>query len=303
MLVFRHALSRRATLTEEENEHDHDHYTASETQDIVETQMELWASHLSNGLAPGLETAIASNSISALLNAHLWAVAWDAVDAKWNGAVKELLISTGQKEIDRLKFGFSLTQDNRYATAWAKQNSATRVTQITAETQKAIRSCVGEAFKSKVPPRELTKIIRPVIGLTDRQAQLVVDRGLQRLADGVSTEKVRKETERYAARLLRQRSTLIARTETVDSQNKGLQASWQTARDQGHLTRQTKRVWLAAIGSERTCDVCSDFGAPGNRETGLDEPYHSTSHGDSHGPTCHPGCRCGQGLRTRVDKS
>lgn len=297
MLVFSRAPVRVSLASGDENDR-HDGTPAGTTAAVQESFYS-WQDQLDSGLGGLVEQAVTTGQTSSLLNAAAWDLAWQSVNGKWDKSLTSLVAKTGQKEINRLGFDLSFTTENPYATQWSKTQSAQRVTQVTVETKAAIQNAVGLAFESHLPPKQLAPIVQQSIGLRDRDAQAVVNRALQRLTDGDSDAVVQRDAERYANRLLKGRALLIARTETVDAQNKGLQASWQEARDKRLIGSETKRVWLAA-GSDRTCPICSDFGAAANRETPLDRPYVSTSHGESNGPTAHPGCRCTQGLKTRT---
>lgn len=286
MLVFRPAPRRAALAMGDEKEDEQ----------FIRDQFIGWSESLRKDLTPHVEHAIATGSASALLDDAGWNTAWNAVGDDWADGTRQMLVTSGEREIEKLGFDFAFTVENPYATAWARNFAGQRITQISDQTRAAIRSVIHEGFVSHVPPRELAPLIRETIGLTDRSAQAVVNRALKLLGDDVPIEKVQADAARYAKRLLNQRALSIATTEVNTAQNKGLQASWQTARDKGFLKHGTKRMWIASLGSEGICEVCEDFGAPENRLTGLDEPFHSSDHGDSMGPSAHTRCECTQGL-------
>lgn len=77
------------------------------------------------------------------------------------------------------------------------------------------------------------------------------------------------------------RAALIGRTESMTAANEGLRESWSQAVDNGLLTGDEKRVWIA------TSDACDDCAELDGEETDLDGEYPNDG-GD--GPPLHPNC-------------
>jgi SPP1 gp7 family putative phage head morphogenesis protein len=84
------------------------------------------------------------------------------------------------------------------------------------------------------------------------------------------------------------RAELIARTEIMRAVNAGQREAWNQAVDDGLLTGDEQRTWIAT-DDELTCPICNDL----DGETiGLDEQYSD----GSDGPPAHPRCRCTEGI-------
>lgn len=81
------------------------------------------------------------------------------------------------------------------------------------------------------------------------------------------------------------RAELIARTESMNAANEGLAQGWSQAVEEGLLTGDEKKEWIATPGC---CDLCDEV--DGER-VDLDDDF---SVGDD--PPLHPNCRCTMGL-------
>lgn len=239
-----------------------------------------------------LEVAIAQRN-DALADRAALERAWHEVAAEVARKLGEAMRERGTAEIDRLGFGFTFTLDNPYAREYAAEQTARLVTQVTESTRQAIRDLVGREFSEHMTTAEAARAMRPLIGLTSRDAGAVMNRQLAELADDIEPPIAQRRAEAYADRLLRNRATLIARTETIDSEGAGVQASWLTARDRGLLLPQTKRVWIA--GSKNTCGVCEFLNG---QMVGLDEPFVDDAGEEYARPGAHPACECTMGLVT-----
>ncbi len=81
------------------------------------------------------------------------------------------------------------------------------------------------------------------------------------------------------------RASMIARTEAMDAANEGLAQGWSQAVEEGLLTGDEKKEWIAAEGC---CDDCDEVDG---EVVSMDDDF---SVGDD--PPLHPNCRCTMGL-------
>lgn len=177
---------------------------------------------------------------------------------------------------------FSFDGTNAEAQAAALEQGASMVTQISAETEKAIRLVIAQSIKDGIPPYDAANRILPLIGLTSAQAQAVLKYRDQLEANGLNPDKVEEKADEYADQLLESRADAIARTEIMDALNNGQEAAWLQAQDDGVLTEDATKEWITTP-DELTCPDC----APMDGKTvpiGDDFPE-----GD---PPLHPNCRC-----------
>ena len=168
---------------------------------------------------------------------------------------------------------------NPHAVLIANRQAARFVTRVGEETRTAIRAAIVEGVRGGASPAQVAKQIQVVVGLTERQT-----RAVENLRRKGATE---AQVARYAKKLLKQRATTIARTETIAAANAGQQAAWQDAQRQGLLPRDIKRTWITTK-DDRLCDHCR---AVGGQVVGIDEPFR-TPLGAVMNPPLHPNCRC-----------
>lgn len=209
---------------------------------------------------------------------------------------------------------------NPESITWIDQHAAELVRQVTAETRGAIRAIIKRSFEDGIPPADTARLLRDVIGLTERGANAVYNyekwlRGLDastlsqttldRLArgglrknqvaklqrQGLSEERIQKLVSGYRQRLINERAETIARTETIQASNRGQLTLWQQAQAQGWLPATVKKVWIDTE-DPRTCYVCAHAAG---QKVPVDEPF-STGYGYVMTPPAHPRCRCASAL-------
>jgi len=231
-----------------------------------------------------------------LANDPVWADRWDDLDDDWQDSLRRLMRRAGAAELRRLDLPLSFELDNPYATRFALTQTAEMVKAVTAETKKAIRAVVGAGFVEHYPPRDMAKLVKPMIGLTAPDARAVRNRAAKLAKDDLSPERVQELTERYADKLLRRRCENIARTETINSLSAGNNAAWRSADEAGLLPKGTEREWMATPTSGRTCTICARLHG---KRIPLDGTYTHPVTGApiSHpGGEAHPSCRCAERL-------
>lgn len=219
----------------------------------------------------------------------------EVVGAAWATAAAPLQRTLTQTFVEAVAAGGGAALDafSDPVVTWARTQSATLVREITAQQLVAIRQILGRAasgeFNYRVAAEELTK----VVGLTARQeaavaayrARLVAQAGSLRALRGLTPDRVQALTDRYRDRVIRQRATVIARTEALTALNHGQYVLWQ----QSALGQDPTMVkmWIIAA-DERTCASCQDL----DGETRpLDAPFAVRGRLVQH-PPAHPQCRC-----------
>ena len=188
----------------------------------------------------------------------------------------------------RSTLGIAWQQVSETVLATIRYEGARRIQQITDETRAAVRQFVERAYVDGIHPRQIVKDLKTVIGLTTRQ-EGAVDRYRQALVDeGVTPARVEQLVTRRRAKLIKQRATLIARTETIRAMNEGQRASWQTLVDRGLIDpNRMEREWMAIVPTDgRTCPECE---ALDGARAPIGGSYGALG---GSGPPEHPACRC-----------
>jgi hypothetical protein len=173
--------------------------------------------------------------------------------------------------------------------AAARHDAARMVTGVTLETQAGIRTIITEAVSGLHTPREAARLIRPMIGLTKRQAIAVERFRVAQIAEkGLTKATALARAERYAAKLLKRRAETIARTEIIRACANGQLAAWNAAAQRGKLLQGARKRWMVTK-DDRLCPRCRAMDQQTVRLAG----DFQGPHGDSvPAPPLHPNCRC-----------
>lgn len=227
-----------------------------------------------------------------------WDDARDELLGSWRGVMRGLLLATGENQVRALKLpsaAFSL--DNPFATDWLKNNGSMRITWVETETKLAVRAIIHDAVENHETVREVARDIQRSgkIGLRPDQLVASARYAADLESSGVGGQALDRAVAAYDKKLLRQRSMLIARTETMEGLNEGTRQAWKTAVDRNYLSPDAQRKWVAGAetdnkGRKRTCPVCLSFGG---KTAPMDGEYE-VGNLTSKGPPKHPNCRCSE---------
>lgn len=175
---------------------------------------------------------------------------------------------------------------------WTNDRAAAFVTNVTQDQIKAIREVVKRASQlHDMNVDELSRAIRPMVGLDWRQAIANQNYYNTMIDNGLSPRAALDKSIKYSARQNRYRAYRIARTELVFAYNQGSYFGTKQAQDQGLLGK-VEKVWCTA-DDERTCDTCG--GLDGKRisiDDDFDFKTKLTDIGIKRVPPAHPHCRC-----------
>lgn len=205
-----------------------------------------------------------------------------AAEKKLSQAIHDTLAAGGSVGGPVGPINFRFDAKHPESIAWAEHHAAELVTQIGDDTRDAIRLIVVRGFDEGTPPRPLARLIREGIGLTERDAGAVMNRRAELIeADDPDAE---EKALAYEDKLLNRRAETIARTESIRAAHEGQQMRWEQAIENGLLTGDEEKVWIA---SEDACDICLDL-------DGQTVPILAEfPDGD---PPRHPNCRCSTGI-------
>lgn len=175
--------------------------------------------------------------------------------------------------------------------AWTFAHAAEFITNVSTSQIEGLRAVIRRAtVMEDMTVDELARAIRPMIGLTKQQSELVLNYYETLRKNGVYPKRARERAIRYAARKHRERAYSIARTELATAYNSGAHEATKEAQARGYLGP-TVKVWSTA-DDERVCPTC---GALDGKEAEMDEEFTDIRRSWStriH-PPAHPGCRCG----------
>lgn len=193
--------------------------------------------------------------------------------------------------IEAATLGYAFDLVNPMAVRWARTHSSRFFAEIANRSEQAVRAIITEALSTGMDPREAAQRISAVVGLTERDAQ-----AWNRYRDGLikagrTPAQIERLTGRYGRRLLRERGTTIARTETMAAASEGSRLLWDDLMWQGLLERDAwERKWMKA--PTRSCPICTAL-------DGKTAPVNGTFEAGLSGPPRHARCRCTQSLVRR----
>lgn len=177
---------------------------------------------------------------------------------------------------------------NPAAIRLADQATALLVTRITLEQQLALQQIVRAGIEHGWTIPEQARLIRQVVGLNDRQARALGAFRDRLIAGRVPDGRIGTLVDRYAAKLLRQRALMIARTENVFALSAGQDEAWKQAQARGLLRAGAASRWVTAT-DERVCPVC---GPMHGQVRPLGQPFTDPRGRQVFHPPLHPMCRC-----------
>lgn len=195
---------------------------------------------------------------------------------------------TAKKFLEQTGVAMRFDLTNPQAVEVARNTAAQFVSRVSGETRAAIRGLVTTSIEDGIEPLHLSKLIRPMIGLTRGGTQAVLNYRRSLIEMGLNQAMVIKRTREYAAKLVRERALTIARTELMFAINDGQSAAWRQAVEKGLLDPASEEEWLVTP-DDRLCLRCRRM--RGARATigglyppGVRQPLH-------------PRCRCTKVLR------
>lgn len=176
------------------------------------------------------------------------------------------------------------------AVLWAKGHTANLVTEITDAMRQQIRDVMAEATQGQLTYAQAARKIKTNLALTTKDSAAVdafYGKQLDKLArSGLSidraTAKATARADRYAAKLLRNRSRVIARTEIANAASEGRKISWETGVADGYIDSASLKEWVA---ESNACDICGPM-------DGVTVPYDRDFPSGVMMPPQHPNCRC-----------
>lgn len=177
---------------------------------------------------------------------------------------------------------------------WMRTRAADFVTNVSQTQIDGLRALITKASTlHDMSVDELSRAIRPMVGLTLQQSEAAMNYFTKLKENGVKAERAKDLTIRYSARMHRYRGYNIARTELAFGYNKGMLEATKQAQEEGYLGKMVK-VWCTA-DDERVCHIC---GGLEGKTIAMDEDFdfktklEAANPGIKQTPPAHPSCRC-----------
>lgn len=210
----------------------------------------------------------------------------DKVAPMWADAMKE----ANSELYKNPKFYFDPMQQE--VVDWTNTRAAMFVTSVTREQVAGIREVVKRASQlNDMNVDELSRAIRPMVGLDYRQSIANMNYYTKMIENGVKHRTALEKSIKYSARQNRYRAYRIARTELAFAYNQGSYYGTKQAQAQGLLGKVEKVVCTS--DDERVCDIC---GPMDGMSIPLDDDFDFKTKliepGIKKTPPFHVHCRC-----------
>lgn len=220
---------------------------------------------------------------------------------KFNKIWKNAIMAgpSGQPVLDAVSF--ELNTQTPGLLGWVNERGAEFVTSCVQEQKDAIKALLSKQVVEKHTVDELSRLIRPCIGLTEVQSKAnlrfydnivaTLKKDHPRMKPDRVKAKALDRAIKYAERQHRQRAMNIARTEMAFAYNKGADEGIRQAQSQNLLGHMKKR-WSTS-GDSSVCDICK--GLEGT-EIEMDDEFDFKGKvlfaGQKKTPPAHPRCGC-----------
>lgn len=215
----------------------------------------------------------------------------------WTNAI--MAGSEGQPILDGLAFEFHTQTPG--ILGWISERGAEFVTNSTQEQKDAIAALLTKKMKDGHTVDELSRLIRPCIGLTEGDAKAAarlydsIVENLKKEHPRMKPESIRRKaldaTAKYAERKHRQRALTIAQTESAFAYNRGADEGIRQAQSQNFIGTVRKR-WNTS-GDDAVCKTCA---ALEGTEIEMDADFNFKGRtlfaGQHMLPPAHPRCAC-----------
>lgn len=245
----------------------------------------------------------------AIMNGYMSESTFQQWQQDYSKMVSDKLAPVWVKAMETASIGVQSQHDSFFfdhtwpgVTNWVKDHGAEFVTNISTEQKNAVSALIARAYSKGESAEELSRAIRPCIGLTQRQAiananyyDHIKDSLLKNnpgMKEATAAKKAQEAAAKYAAQQHRYRANMIAETEMAFAYQHGEYEAVKMAQAQG-LMGIVEKVWSTAY-DEGVCDICS--GLEG-QTIGIDDDFNFKLNkllfqGQRLTPPAHPQCRC-----------
>ena len=253
--------------------------------------------------------AIAHRSMDFIIN-MLDLDPWYEAQGKVQDELLAELIDAGRRtgssfpKIQKATVSYRFDADRPEAAAWAAKEAGSLIVEVTQDQINIVRELVSSAQMGIYTPQQVARYVRDSIGITQRQAGWVRNFRDRTFNDQITAGKTFAEamratdnlTDRYAKRIHRYRSEMIARTEILRAANEGRNEAWRQGIEEGFINPGVKKYWSVEIDG-RQCEECVAVGDQYDEDNAIPITEQFPD-GD---PPLHPMCRCDVLLSDRVD--
>lgn len=217
----------------------------------------------------------------------------------WINAMKEGAMN--QPLVEAIASGYTFNTQTTGILSWLDQRGAEFVTSCSQQQKDAITALLSKKITENHTVDELSRMIRPCIGLTEGQIRAnaryydSIVANLRKEHPRMSINSIRQKaleaSTKYAERQHRERAFTIAQTESAFAYNRGADEGIRQAQTANLIGKVVKR-WSTS-GDDAVCDLCA---ALEGMEVDIDSDFQIKGkllfNGQHMLPPAHPRCAC-----------
>ncbi len=252
-----------------------------------------------NGMSlPRLEKALRNHDYETVLRETNWQQIIDTeLRPEIARTLRDVLEASGEAARLPVNAEISFNIVNPRVFEWIATRTGELITVINTQTLDAVRDIIRQSFVDGEGPLVAAGKIRDFIGLNQRQAG-ALDKYAKTLAEkGLKESRQRTLIEAYERKLLKERATTIARTETMAASSRGWDLQIEAAKDEGLLDPAKWEVAWLITPDDALCPKCLTMKGARKPIGGL---YDKGEYKGTVGPPQHPNCRCSQLVKRKV---
>ena len=174
----------------------------------------------------------------------------DAADASSEVTRRTLEAATG------IEVDIAFDKTSGRVASYLESEVGTLITEMTESAQATVRELVLEAQVRESSSSTLVRDIKQNIGLRTDQYRALENYREGLIKRDTPPAEINRMVEEYRERLLSQRATLIARTESMRAANFGVLEGYQQAADEGLIDRNSSTKTWVVTPDDRLCNTC-----------------------------------------------
>lgn len=249
-----------------------------------------------------LTTALKANDIESAWKT----INWDFVMKKeflpvLASTIREVMeLSGAETAKELLKNAVSFDILNPAVTDFIKRESGDLITLVSQQTKNAIRDIIQTGYREGKSITQMADQIRDYgIGLNARQARAFENFRANLTEKGITGPAADKQLTRYYNRLIKERATMIAQTETIKAANEGWRQQINQAVAEGLIDPSEWEAGWIVIDDEKACTKCESMNG---KTRPLGGNYYDGAYKNTEGPPQHVNCRCCEGMQRKEMK-
>jgi len=227
------------------------HESSDEVEKPVDNAVKRTISKFQSWSLGEMERRLKKNQQSAAVDAVDWKGFQESLEQELHQRIQRSMKKTARESANKLGLDFDPSDKKLLRAAKLRARKSARL--ITNESRQALKETIKEYSKQGLTPRQIRSRVRPMLGLTRRQAYSLRHQEKLMRAKGASHAQIQKKLKGLSKRYAKQRSSYIARFEGLGASQQGADTVISTAMAEGDIEHVEKK-WIRA--ARDSCQIC-----------------------------------------------